>query len=221
MLKIFIVGRNQAGYYLPGYLLSLAAAYLKTFAFTNTTCIAGSLVLTLLVFLEYAFIRPYPLENYFSLDLIITFIFILLGNAIYVSLYYYDLYLRSIAENQALAEQLLEETKPTIEHIVVKLGKRDIVVPFPDILFAYSENKKTYLITHDDKTYLADCFSYKKTAQGIYRYLLQQRTERPLPAHYPQKQTGFKYFQAHSYSIHLYGKGVISGRPDGKQQPCF
>ncbi|QHT66536.1 hypothetical protein GXP67_07630 [Rhodocytophaga rosea] len=108
------------------------------------TCIAGLIALTALVFTDYAFIRPYPLEHYFSLDLIIALIFLLLGNAIYVSLYYYDVYLRSITEKQALARQLQEEHTFANEHLVVKMGKRDIVVPFR-IYFACILKRKKLL----------------------------------------------------------------------------
>jgi DNA-binding LytR/AlgR family response regulator len=117
---------------------------------------AGIMALTILVFTEYALIRPYPLEHYFSLDLVIALIFLLLGNAIYISLYYYDLYLRSITEKQALARQLQEDSKLANEHLIVKMGKRDIIVPFADILCLYSEEKETFLLTNEHKTYLVD-----------------------------------------------------------------
>ncbi|UOQ51355.1 LytR/AlgR family response regulator transcription factor [Hymenobacter cellulosivorans] len=138
------------------------------------TCLAGTATLTGLVHLEYAFLRDYPMEHYWDFDLVIALIFLLLFNVIYTGLYYYDLYRRhhslyqrSEAEKQALAEQIqgLQSQKdviespgltPAPEHLVVKLGRRDIVVPYGDIRCCYSAEKETYLLTLDDRQYLLD-----------------------------------------------------------------
>jgi hypothetical protein len=120
------------------------------------TCIAGIAALTLLVYAEYAFIRPYRLEHYFDFDVVIALIFILLGNAIYVGLYYYDLYLRSLSEKQELARKLQSENQRQAEHLVVRVGKREIVVPYAEIKCFYSEEKETFLLTSGNKNYLVD-----------------------------------------------------------------
>ncbi len=134
------------------------------------TCLAGMLVLALLVHLEYFFIRPYPLENFFNLDLVIALIFLLLCNIIYVSLYYYDSYLQSLAAQQALTQKLKEEKQHTTAHFVVKLGKREVVVPYTQILCFYSEEKETFLLTTDNRTYLADV-SLDKLEEQLPAYI--------------------------------------------------
>ncbi|MDO1447259.1 LytTR family DNA-binding domain-containing protein [Rhodocytophaga aerolata] len=119
------------------------------------TCLAGILVLTALVYVEYAFIRPYQLEHFFDFDIVIAIVFILLGNVVYVGLYYYDLYLRSLAEKQELAQKLAKENRQA-SHIVVRMGKKEILVSYPEIQCFYSEEKETFLLTADNKTYLVD-----------------------------------------------------------------
>jgi DNA-binding LytR/AlgR family response regulator len=139
------------------------------------TCLAGAATLTGLVHLEYAFLRDYPMEHYWDFDLVIALIFLLLFNVIYTGLYYYDqyrrnhaLYQQSEAEKQTLAEQVADwhqqgaqppTTAPLTaqpEHLVVKLGRREVVVPYQEIRCCYSADKETYLLTLDDKQYLLD-----------------------------------------------------------------
>jgi hypothetical protein len=120
------------------------------------TCIAGIAMLTLLVYAEYTFIRPYQLEHYFTFDAVIALIFILLGNVIYTGLYYHDMYLRSLAEKQELVKKLAAENHMQAEHFVVRMGKKEVVVPFAEIVCFYSEEKETFLLTLANKTYLVD-----------------------------------------------------------------
>jgi hypothetical protein len=120
------------------------------------TCVAGIAVLTLLVYAEYALIRPYPLEHYFNFDVVLAVIFILLGNVIYVGLYYYDLYRRSLWEKQELARELEKENHRQAEHFVVRVGKKEVVIPFTEIRCFYSEEKETFVLTSANKTYLVD-----------------------------------------------------------------
>ncbi|OUJ70371.1 LytR/AlgR family response regulator transcription factor [Hymenobacter crusticola] len=140
------------------------------------TCLVGAATLTGLVHLEYAFLRDYPMEHYWDFDLVIALIFLLLFNVIYTGLYYYDqyrrnraLYQQSEAEKQVLAEQMAgwhEQSKQQRtgtaaspaqpEHLVVKLGRREVVVPYGEIRCCYSAGKETYLLTLDDKQYLLD-----------------------------------------------------------------
>jgi hypothetical protein len=46
------------------------------------TSLVGILTLALMVYPEYAFIRPYPLHHFWSFDVVIAFIFILFVNGI-------------------------------------------------------------------------------------------------------------------------------------------
>ncbi len=120
------------------------------------TCIVCSLVLTVLVHLEYWLIRPYPIQHFFSFDLIIALIFIILGNLIYISLYYYDCYRLSLVDKQALAQNLELVKKHQLDSFSIRLGKREIFIPYAEIYCFYSEEKETYLLTHEQKVYLTD-----------------------------------------------------------------
>ncbi len=120
------------------------------------TCALGILTLTILVYLEYGFIRPYPMEHYWSFDVIIALIFLLFLNGIYIGLYFYHSYLQSLAEKELLRQELLEEATGNREHIVVRVGKKDTLVPYTQISCVYSEAKETYLLTSGNKTYLLD-----------------------------------------------------------------
>lgn len=120
------------------------------------TCLVGCTVLTVLVHLEYWLLRPYPMEHFFSFDLIIAVIFLLLGNLIYISLYYYDCYRLSLADKDMLAQSLQQVKKQQLEAYAVRLGKREILIPYTDIYCFYSEEKETYLLTNEQKIYLTD-----------------------------------------------------------------
>ncbi|QNF34478.1 LytTR family transcriptional regulator DNA-binding domain-containing protein [Adhaeribacter swui] len=136
---------------------------------TLVTAIGGIMALSILVFLDYAFIRPYQINHYWSLDVVIALIFILFINGIYAALYFYDSYVTSVAEKANLeqsleikVEQIKEELKAedfftsAREQLLVKVGRKEILVPYPDITCLYSEAKETYVLTHDNKTYLLD-----------------------------------------------------------------
>lgn len=101
--------------------------------------------------------------------MVIAFIFILFINGIYAALYFYDFYVTSVAEKVNLeqnlenqVEKIREELQvndyftPAREHILVKVGRKDILVPYLDITCIYSEAKETYLLTTDNKMYLLD-----------------------------------------------------------------
>jgi hypothetical protein len=141
------------------------------------TCLAGAAALTGLVYLEYAFVRDYPLEHYWDFDLVIALIFLLMVNVVYVGLYYYDqyrrnhaLYHRAQAENAALNQQLQSAAaappaappgpaplpEPVLEHLLVKVGRREVVVPYAEVRCCYSADKETYLLTLDERHYLLD-----------------------------------------------------------------
>jgi hypothetical protein len=128
----------------------------RLFIQVPVTCGLGILGLSILVNLEYAFIRPYRLEHFWNFDLVIAFIFLLLVNAVYISLYFYQSYEQSQAEKKALAEQLEIRPGPVQEYVVVRHGKREVVVPYAEILCFYSEAKETYLVTSQHKSYLLE-----------------------------------------------------------------
>ncbi|MDQ3289980.1 MAG: LytTR family transcriptional regulator, partial [Bacteroidota bacterium] len=121
-----------------------------------STCFTGILTLSILVFLEYRFIRPYQMEHYWSLDIIIALIFLLFINGIYIGLYFYDSYLQSQTEKEFLVQELRQETFNAQDYLLVRTGKKEVKVPFEEISCAYSEAKETYLLTSDNKTYLLD-----------------------------------------------------------------
>ncbi|PSR52764.1 hypothetical protein AHMF7605_04120 [Adhaeribacter arboris] len=121
-----------------------------------STCVVGILTLSFLVLLEYRFIRPYQIEHFWSFDVIIALIFLLFINGIYIGLYFYDSYLQSQTEKYKLVQELQQETTGNHEHLLVRIGKREIRVPYSEISCAYSEAKETYLLTIDNKTYLLD-----------------------------------------------------------------
>ena len=126
------------------------------------TCLAGIALLTVLVHLEYRFIRPYPMNHFFNFDVVVALIFLLGANVVYLGLYWYDAYRRSLDERAALVQQVQAlPVMPALPpkppgHFVVRLGRRETVVPLEDILCFYSEEKETYLLTRDDKTFLME-----------------------------------------------------------------
>lgn len=120
------------------------------------TSTVGSAALTALVLSEYNFIRNYPLEHFYDFDLVIANIFILLGNVVYVSLYFYDVALQGQAQRQQLEAKLKEQPVPEVDYLMVRIGKSEQRVPFASILCAYSEDKETYLLHENLKTYVLD-----------------------------------------------------------------
>lgn len=136
------------------------------------TCLAGAATLTGLVYLEYACLRDYPLEHYWDFDLVIGLIFMLMVNVVYVGLYYYDQYRRNHdlyrvtqAEKEQLARRLQAAEQPAappvpepaaVAHLLVKVGRREVVVPYAEVRCCYSADKETYLLTLDERHYLLD-----------------------------------------------------------------
>jgi DNA-binding LytR/AlgR family response regulator len=59
-------------------------------------------------------------------------------------------------EKEALAKKLAAENGASHEHLLVKVGKKDILVPYADIAGIYSEAKETYVLTTEFKTFLLD-----------------------------------------------------------------
>ena len=118
------------------------------------TTIGGIATLAALVYLDYTFIRPYQLEHFWSFDIVIALIFLLFVNGIYTGLYFYDSYLVSVSEKLEAERKLNAEATSLREHLVVNVGRKDILVPYPEITCIFSEGKETYLLTSNSKTYL-------------------------------------------------------------------
>ncbi|WP_247235599.1 LytTR family DNA-binding domain-containing protein [Telluribacter sp. SYSU D00476] len=158
-LKIFLIWRLMRGSIIwldkrYPWQQNFVVRLLIQLVLTNVVSLSA---LTALVFAEYAFIRPYQMEHFFSLDLVIAFLFILFGNAIYICLYFYDSYKRSEDDKRAIADLLqAAPSAPPMEHVTVRTGKKEVLVPIHSILCMYSEEKETYLIDLNQKVYLLD-----------------------------------------------------------------
>ncbi|WP_210490155.1 LytR/AlgR family response regulator transcription factor [Rufibacter aurantiacus] len=119
------------------------------------SCVVCLAVLTGLVWLDYALVRPYPLEHFFSLDLVLALIFILFINAIYIGLYYYDaLQAKPLLAPTPAPDMPSGPAAPEV--FLVKLGKREVLLPYQEILCVYSEDKETFLLTTAGKLYPLD-----------------------------------------------------------------
>jgi len=118
----------------------------------SITAAAGMVVLTLAQWADYGLIRSYPLDHY-SFDLVISLLFILLVNAVYIILYYQQS-LQLSQQHLANIARLQEQRDSKV--IIVRLGKRQIVVPFDTIICFYAANKNTLLYTADGQRYPVD-----------------------------------------------------------------
>jgi hypothetical protein len=120
----------------------------------TVTCVAGMALLTCANLLDYSLFRPYPL-NHYDFDLVIAALFILIVNAVYIILYYHQ----SLADSRQSLEdakklRLEEQVRPGM--LWVKLGKKQIAVPFEKIGSFYAVNKGTLLYTTDGQSYPVD-----------------------------------------------------------------
>jgi hypothetical protein len=120
----------------------------------GSTLACGVAALWVLVYLDYALVRPYQLQHFWSFDVVIGLIFLLSINGLYVALYFYDSYLRSVADKKSLERQ--QEAGLPRGHLLVKVGRQEIRVSYPEIACLYSEAKETYLLTVEAKTYVPD-----------------------------------------------------------------
>jgi hypothetical protein len=102
--------------------------------------------------------KPVPL-NFYQLDIWIYAIWILVGNGIYISLYYYLLWKNS--------EQNLQEANTLkTDGISVKEGDKKIKIGLSDISGFYVEDGLTFLLQHRGKTNIVD-FSLDKLEQKL------------------------------------------------------
>ena len=117
------------------------------------TSVVGMLVLTLTQIIDYSLIRSYPLDHY-SFDLVVALLFILLVNAIYIILYYQQ---SLIATNQDLEKiKILQTESNQPLQLLIRLGKKQLAIPFDKIGGFSSNNKTTMLFTGDGHSYPID-----------------------------------------------------------------
>lgn len=108
------------------------------------------LVFIVLVELEYMFIRTFPNENFYSLDVIVVLIFNLSGSLMYTALYFFRKYEEARKFQEDLAKKAIKEG------VTVKLGTKEIKIDFSQILAFYSEGKQTWILTREVKRFPAD-----------------------------------------------------------------
>jgi hypothetical protein len=117
------------------------------------TTFAGLLIFYTLVFIDYGLVRPYAMDH-FGFDLVIATLFIVIVNAVYIILYYYESLQAAGQKLADLKKRQLEILKA--EYFLVKLGKKEIQIPLSSIGFFYARNKATILITEEGKSYPVD-----------------------------------------------------------------
>lgn len=100
-----------------------------------------------MVELEYLFIRNFPNENFYSLDVIVVFIFCIAGSLIYTALFFFQKYEESRRAQEDLAR------KAVSEGLKVRLGNKEVKIEFGQVLVFYSEGKQTWLMTRDVKRF--------------------------------------------------------------------
>jgi DNA-binding LytR/AlgR family response regulator len=118
------------------------------------TCVAGMVMLTGTNLLDYSLFRPYPL-NHYSFDLVIAALFILIVNAVYIIIYYHQS-LATTRQNLQDAKNTQLDVQERPGMLWVKLGKKQIAVPFAKIASFYAVNKGTLLYTTDGHSYPVD-----------------------------------------------------------------
>jgi DNA-binding LytR/AlgR family response regulator len=96
------------------------------------------------------FIRKFPNENFYSLDVIVVLIFSISGSLMYTALFFFRKYEETRRYQAELAKKTIKEG------VTVKLGNKEIKLNFGQILAFYSEGKQTWIITRDVKRFPAD-----------------------------------------------------------------
>src|ERR1700759_4474890 len=92
--------------------------------------------------------HPMPV-SFFELDMIIIAIWFLVVNGIYIGLHYYTEWQRS-------EEQRKRDGEIRIHGYIVKLGKKNVVVPFTMMTGFKIEDEYAVLKTNDKKNYVID-----------------------------------------------------------------
>ena len=103
---------------------------------------SGILLFILLVQLEYHYVRSFPLENFYTLDIWIVLVFLLCSSLIYTSLYFYQRY-------ADLQKEPLTAPPHKDDGLMVRYGNKESKIGFKDIVAFYSEGKQTWLLTKE------------------------------------------------------------------------
>ena len=122
-----------------------------------STTVVGIGVISLLTEIDYAWLRQRPIEKsgFYSFDLLIIFIWTLVINGIYVSLFFYQLYREKLRSSTPEAVKT-ESTGSATSYIIVKLGKQDIRLEWDEMLLFYIEQQTVLLLTTSQKKYVID-----------------------------------------------------------------
>lgn len=142
------------------------------------TCFLGLLVIIITTeILNYIFkSTPVPL-NFYTHDIFIYLIWILVINGIYIGIYYYNVWKDS-------EEILSQERTLKTDGVTVKIGDKNIKISLDAIQGFYAEEGLTYVIEQDSKTNIVDnsldSLESKLPRQLFYRvnrkYLLKRTT---------------------------------------------
>lgn len=117
------------------------------------TIVTGMAVLTVAQLVDFGLIRPYPIDHY-AFDLVVAMLFILLVNAVYIVLYYQFSLQASHRNLEEMAR--LQAASARTNTLIIRLGRRQVAVPFEKISCFYAINKNTLLFTADGQSYPVD-----------------------------------------------------------------
>ena len=114
------------------------------------TCILGLSVIVLLTELLNAMVKDTPVpNNFYTHDIFIYLIWILVINGIYIGMYYYHVWKTSAANLHK--EQTLKSVG-----ISLKIGNKNTKIPLSDVHGFYVEDGSTYIIDQQLKIHLMD-----------------------------------------------------------------
>jgi hypothetical protein len=121
------------------------------------TTVFGIGTISLLNEIDYAWLRQRAIDKsgFYSFDLLIIFIWTLVINGIYVSLFFYQLYWEKLRSNTPEAAKT-ESTGSDRSTFIVKLGKQDIRLDWDEMLLFYIEQQTVLLLTTSQKKYVID-----------------------------------------------------------------
>ncbi|MCF6132317.1 LytR/AlgR family response regulator transcription factor [Flavobacterium wongokense] len=91
---------------------------------------------------------PVP-TNFYTHDIFIFLIWILVINGIYIGMYYYDIW-------KSTTTTLTDERTLKAEGFSVRLGSRNIKIPLNEIRGFYVEDNSTYIVNADFKSHIID-----------------------------------------------------------------
>ncbi|MEP7127746.1 MAG: LytTR family DNA-binding domain-containing protein [Chitinophagales bacterium] len=117
---------------------------------TITSSVAGVAAIILQTILVNWIFTDHPMPtSFFTVDVVIIFIWFLVVNGIYIGLHYYTMW--QDTEDARLQEKLVRS-----EGFMVKFGKKNISIPFSEIAGFTIENEYAVLSTTQAKNYYLD-----------------------------------------------------------------